>query len=76
MNQKLKSLEGLIADALVRIKKLTEENRKLALQVGHLQNENGQLEMRFKRFQALGARHEKIKAKLVRLVSKIDKAVG
>lgn len=73
ISPRLKTLEALVRETTLRLKKLTEENRKYKLANDELQEEHGKLESQLKRLQHFGQRQARIKSKIERIVSKLDK---
>lgn len=73
VNPRLKTLEALAHEAAARLKALSDENRRLRLGTAHLQQENGELEMKLKRLGSLSLRHDRIRNKLERIVNKLEK---
>ena len=75
-NLRLKTLDGLVQEAARRLKKLVEENRGLKSEVDELKAENERLARDLKRFQSLTTRHDRVKARIEKLIHKLEKAEG
>jgi hypothetical protein len=74
-NPKVQRLEPLVLQAAQLIAKLRDENAKLGARVTKLTEDNGYMELQFRRFKALSQRQERLREKLERLVKKLDKAL-
>ncbi|MFA5138071.1 MAG: hypothetical protein WC728_02475 [Elusimicrobiota bacterium] len=75
LNQRIQRLESLVGEAVRRIQRLGDENAKLQNKVGQLLEENGHLELQFRRFKALSQRQEKLRVQLEKILKKADKAL-
>ena len=71
---RLKTLEGLVHEAARRLRKLNEEHRNLQAEIEQLRAENLRLSKDLKRFQGLTLRHDRVKARIEKLIHKIEKA--
>ena len=74
-NPKVQRLEPLVLHAAELISRLRQENAKLSERVAKLTEDNGYMELQFRRFKSLSQRQEHIREKLERLVKKLDKAL-
>jgi predicted nuclease with TOPRIM domain len=72
---RIQRLESLVNEAVRRIQRLGDENAKLQNKVGQLMEENGHLELQFRRFKALSQRQEKLRVQLEKILKKADKAL-
>ena len=72
---RIQRLESLVNEAVRRIQRLGDENAKLQNKVGQLMEENGHLELQFRRFKALSQRKEKLRVQLEKILKKADKAL-
>ncbi|MFH1726378.1 MAG: cell division protein ZapB [Elusimicrobiota bacterium] len=73
--QRLDRLESLVREAARRIKDLSGRNARLRAEVGQLMEENGRLELQFRRFKSLSQRQEQIRTRLERAARKLDKVL-
>ena len=71
--ERIARLDSLVHEAVRRIQKLDAENSKLRATVGKLLEENGHLELQFRRFKSLSTRQERLRTRLERLIKKADK---
>ena len=74
-NPRVQHLEPLVLRAAELIGKLRHDNAKLADRVAKLTEENGYMELQFRRFKALSQRQERIREKLERLGKKLEKVL-
>ena len=72
---RIQRLESLVNEAVRRIQRLGDENAKLQNKVGQLMEENGHLELQFRRFKALSQLQEKLRVQLEKILKKADKAL-
>lgn len=75
-HQRIQRLEGLVQEAVRRIQKLDEENAKIQKKAGQLMEENGHLELQFRRFKALSQRQERLRVQLEKVLKKVDKVLS
>ncbi|OGR58800.1 MAG: hypothetical protein A2X36_14080 [Elusimicrobia bacterium GWA2_69_24] len=75
MLQKVATLETLVGKAAAGMKKLHTENAKLRKELSVLHEENGALQMQFKRFKAMSQRQELVRTKLERTVKRLDRVM-
>lgn len=75
-NPRLKTLDGLVQEAAKRLRKLGEDNRKLQAELDAAKAENDRLSRELKRFGVLATRHERVKAKIEKLIHKLEKVEG
>ena len=75
-NTRLKTLDGLVQEAARRLKKFAEENRGLKAEIDELRAENERLSRDLKRSQSLTTRHDRVKARIEKLIHKLEKAEG
>ena len=73
--EKVQRLEPLVLQAAELIGKLRHDNAKLSEKVSKLTEDNGYMELQFRRFKALSQRQERIREKLERLAKKLDKVL-
>lgn len=71
--EKLKTLDKLVADASKALTSLGGENRKLQDAIRRLEAENKQLKESLRAAQTDRSRNEKLKARLEKIASKLDK---
>lgn len=75
-NPRLKTLDGLVQESARRLRKLSEDNRTLKAELDSLKSENERLTRDLKRFQALSTRHDRVKARIEKLIHRLEKAEG
>ena len=71
---RLKALEALVQEAVKRLRKLSEEDHKLRAEIDQLHSENVRLTRELRQFQGLAVRHDRVKARIEKLIHKIEKA--
>ena len=74
MSARLKTLETLVQEAAKHVKRLSTDNLKLRAEADALEKENQRLKQQVRSLAAVGVRQEKLKARVERLLQKLDKA--
>lgn len=73
MTKKFKQLEGLVQEAVKRLSKLQDDNKRLAGEAKFLRSENARLQVQLRDYHALKDRHERIRQRLEKLYRLLDK---
>lgn len=69
---KIKTLEGLVADAVRKLRKLEDENKKLSSEAEELRERVELLQVKAREFDAIDARRKRAKSRVERILDMIE----